>query len=780
MHVNLRSLRWAAVAVFAFAASELAASDGRLVNISTRAFVGLGDEIAIGGTILSGPKTLLVRGRGPSLGDAGVEGFIAEPALALWSGSTLMELNAGWETHPRAGEIPLALRPGPNEAAILVDVEAGAYTAHLYGRDGGTGVGIVEMFEVGEDDAARLLNISTRAVVGAGDDVLIGGFITAGEQSVVVRARGPSLLLADANLDVLADPLLLVFDANGTLVAANDNWALDAAAGAIPQHLHPTSGAEAALRLELPEGAYTVVVQGAEGSGGVGIVEVFAVGAVEPVDTSLPRMAEGDYWTYAYRHRQSGFGRPTVWTYEFVTLELGPPEEIGGETLHVLRQYKGVVGEVVGEPGSLPHRIVGWTHIGVVGDAIVASRDGQTTEVIWDLSARAVSGGLFGGVTSAAEPASLDGAILNVAENGALRAGSSGSEGGCSSIHIGLNVFTSCDELSVATARGEYLVPGIGVVAYRANGSATSSSGTTDSSTSIDLVASSQSGVDEIRAGKWEPIPAPSVRAERTLKAVAFDNKVHVFDPEAETLAFETLDPATRQWSIGPVVPAVSCRFDFGDSRIGAHNVAVIGDSMLLLCSHSDRVDPAVYRYTPGTGAMTAIGTAPVVSGHTYVDAGVVDGDWYLLRSRGSREGSLYRFNESSGFVELSHVSLPWSGSYTLRVTSGTAWRLEFDGSAAVDLETGTWRTLAAAPVLWPFTTQLETGRYIVFTNTEHLALYDTVHDGWIESSPPLLPRYNEAQVVVGEWLYLIGGTNTPDSAERIRLVDLLPQAAQQ
>ncbi len=123
----------------------------------------------------------------------------------------------------------------------------------------------------------RALNLSTRGLVGQGDQSLIGGFIVTGSESqqVVLRGLGPSLAEAGIS-DPLADPVLTVYDAKGAVVAQNDNW--QNATGAdeiIAQGLAPTDPAEAATLQTLAPGAYTFVVTGKSATPGTGLVEAY-------------------------------------------------------------------------------------------------------------------------------------------------------------------------------------------------------------------------------------------------------------------------------------------------------------------------------------------------------------------------------------------------------------------------------------------------------------------------------------------------------------------------
>ncbi|MDQ3116154.1 MAG: peptidylprolyl isomerase [Verrucomicrobiota bacterium] len=127
----------------------------------------------------------------------------------------------------------------------------------------------------------RVVNISTRALVGALDDALIGGFIVAGDtpKLVAVRAIGPSLGGAGIG-NPLANPSLELHDGTGALIASNDNWQDAAnAQDLVDLGLAPTEPNESAILTTIPASstglAYTAVVQGPGGSSGVGLVEVY-------------------------------------------------------------------------------------------------------------------------------------------------------------------------------------------------------------------------------------------------------------------------------------------------------------------------------------------------------------------------------------------------------------------------------------------------------------------------------------------------------------------------
>jgi hypothetical protein len=254
----------------------------RQLNISTRGDVGTGDDALIGGFIITGstPKKVILRAIGPSLAGAGLTGVLQDPVLELHNTTgALLLMNDNWrdtqEAEIEATDIPPT---DDRESAIVATLTPGAYTAVVRGKDNATGIALVEAYDLDTTPASRFGNISTRGLVGIGDDVLIGGLIVSSEESaqanVVVRALGPSLVLVS---DALQDPTLELHDSNGALIALNDNWQ-DSQAGIIASTgLAPVDDREAAIFAMLAAGAYTAVVHGQNETSGVGLVEAYNI-----------------------------------------------------------------------------------------------------------------------------------------------------------------------------------------------------------------------------------------------------------------------------------------------------------------------------------------------------------------------------------------------------------------------------------------------------------------------------------------------------------------------
>jgi hypothetical protein len=259
-----------------------------LLNISTRMRVQAGDNSVIAGFIITGndPKKVIIRGIGPSL--SGVGGVLSNPSLELFRGDIRLAANDDWKTDQQA-EIEATTIPPSNdlESAIVTTLNPGTYTVILSGKDGGTGVGVVEVYDLAQAADSELSNISTRGFVETNNNVMIGGLIVGGNNAdgkatVLVRAIGPSLTGSGLQ-GVLPDPTLELHDANGATMATNDNWKVNdqtqqsQEAAVKSTTIPPANDLESAILATLSPGAYTAVVQGKNGGTGVALVEVYNV-----------------------------------------------------------------------------------------------------------------------------------------------------------------------------------------------------------------------------------------------------------------------------------------------------------------------------------------------------------------------------------------------------------------------------------------------------------------------------------------------------------------------
>jgi hypothetical protein len=257
-------------------------STAQLQNISSRLRIQTGNNVGIAGFVVGGtePKKLLIRGLGPTLAQFNVTGVMQDPTLELHDGSgSLITTNDNWKDTQQAEITATQLAPPADaEAAILATLRPGAYTAIQMGVGGGTGVGLIEVYDVDPLSASRLINISTRGLVQTGNNVLIAGCSLAGgsgSNEVVIRALGPSLVSFGVN-NALPNPVVTLYDSNANVIIANDNWK-DSQQRAIENTgLQPPNDLDAAILATLPTGNYTAIVTDKNGSIGVGLVEVYA------------------------------------------------------------------------------------------------------------------------------------------------------------------------------------------------------------------------------------------------------------------------------------------------------------------------------------------------------------------------------------------------------------------------------------------------------------------------------------------------------------------------
>ena len=256
-----------------------------LVNLSTRAFVGTGNNVVIGGFIIQGsqPATVILRGIGNSLPALGITDALLDTVIELHSADgSIISMSDDWIDDSWASTVAsYHLDPtNSQESAILATLNPGSYTVLLKSFDNGdgklTGTGLIELYDL-HTTGGRAGNISTRGPVTTGSHILIGGFIVGGSQNkdVVVRAIGPSLANSGVT-GALSDPMVELRDASGNLVDSNDNWGSHPKAAQIQaEGLAPTQPAESALQVTLSPGSYTAVVTGVNGATGIGLVEIY-------------------------------------------------------------------------------------------------------------------------------------------------------------------------------------------------------------------------------------------------------------------------------------------------------------------------------------------------------------------------------------------------------------------------------------------------------------------------------------------------------------------------
>lgn len=273
-----------AVATVSLAPAE---TIGRPINLSTRSLVGPGDNVEIAGFVIGGTasKRVLVRAAGPALNASfGLPNTLADPALEVRDATgALVASNDDWEASlaPTFAAVgAFAWAAGSKDAALVVTLPPGTYSAIIRGAGASTGVALAEVYDVDGNAGSSLINLSTRSFIGGDATPQIGGFVVGGNapKTVVIRATGPTLHKAFGLVGALNDPVIEVRTAAGGLVATNDDWDASLASHftAVGAFAWPADSRDAAVVATLAPGAYTVVVHGKSNAAGLALVEVYA------------------------------------------------------------------------------------------------------------------------------------------------------------------------------------------------------------------------------------------------------------------------------------------------------------------------------------------------------------------------------------------------------------------------------------------------------------------------------------------------------------------------
>jgi hypothetical protein len=255
------------------------ADQSNVLNVSTRIFVQSDGDNMIGGFIIYGnqPKRILLRAIGPSLTAFGVSDAMPDPVLFLFDSSgALVASNNNWRSDQAQIIQDASLAPSDDrEAALVATLSPGSYTAVLFDSNQSQGVALFEFYDL-EPHSSLLLDLSTRGPVLTSDRVIIGGFVIYGDQptAFILRALGPSLSLAGVP-DPLLDPVLQLYNAEGSLISQNDNWRSDQEQFILDASLAPSDDRESAIFANLSPGPYTAVVTGVDNSTGTALFEIY-------------------------------------------------------------------------------------------------------------------------------------------------------------------------------------------------------------------------------------------------------------------------------------------------------------------------------------------------------------------------------------------------------------------------------------------------------------------------------------------------------------------------
>jgi hypothetical protein len=253
-----------------------------LSNVSTRLFVQSGNNVMIGGFVISGdtPKDVIVRGLGPSLAAAGVNEAMEDPALHLFDSSgAVIAANDDWQSDQQEMIEDTGLASADaREAALVTTLAPGAYTVVVNDQNNLPGVALFEFYDL-DPASSQLMNLSTRGRVETQDRVMIGGFIISGDEPtrVLLRAIGPSLLPLGVG-DALIDPTLELYNGDGSLLVRNDNWRMDQEDEIVATSLAPSDDRESAILATFNPGPYTAIVRGVGDSTGIALFEIYKLG----------------------------------------------------------------------------------------------------------------------------------------------------------------------------------------------------------------------------------------------------------------------------------------------------------------------------------------------------------------------------------------------------------------------------------------------------------------------------------------------------------------------
>jgi sugar lactone lactonase YvrE len=268
-----------------------ATGTGWLVNLSVRSFAGTGDSSLIAGFSVAGlsdnlgiaRKTLLIRGIGATLRTLGVNGVLADPALRIDSRGAMIAENDNWNGDARiataaTGVGAFSLEVASKDAAVLITAAPGSYTAQI---GGGTGIALIEIYDSSRDPETRLTNISARARVGPGNDILVAGFTITGDgkKTMLIRGIGPGLVAFGVS-GVLSDPQLHL-SSNTGFVGQNNDWGgtpdLVSSFARVGAFGIPANSKDAALLVTLAPGSYTVALSSSLAETGTALIEVYEV-----------------------------------------------------------------------------------------------------------------------------------------------------------------------------------------------------------------------------------------------------------------------------------------------------------------------------------------------------------------------------------------------------------------------------------------------------------------------------------------------------------------------
>jgi uncharacterized protein (DUF1800 family) len=292
----IKSLRGVIPALLLLTGSGLVRLDAQsLGNLSTLSQTSPASPLTMGFVIANGPsKTVLIRAIGPTLGTAyNVPGVLPHPILNVFQGSstTVVAGDDTWGGTPALTAVfqqvgAFALPANSLDAAVVVTLPAGTYTAQVTGKGVTTGTCLIEIYDV-SGAGSQLVNLSSLLPIGTGAQTSFGFIVSpgSGTRELLIRAIGPGLSQFGVT-GLLSDPNLSVYNTTSSpqqLVAQNDDWSSGnatslslsfTAAGAFAL---PNPSKDAAVVANFPPGNYGIQVTGNNGGTGTALVEIYDI-----------------------------------------------------------------------------------------------------------------------------------------------------------------------------------------------------------------------------------------------------------------------------------------------------------------------------------------------------------------------------------------------------------------------------------------------------------------------------------------------------------------------
>jgi pectate lyase len=250
---------------------------GLLANMSTRANVQGGEGNLISGFTISGSpsdtKRVIIRALGPSL-SPWFPNAMGNTTLTVYDvyGQQIY-FNDNWGDYQYQEIYDTGVAPSNYlEAAAVLNLAPGTYSAAINGW--GTGVAVLDMFDLNKSAPSKLVNISSRGTVDPNNPQIAGFIAESGWTKLIIRGIGPSL----ANFGIqnpISDPTLTLYDANGTQIAYNNNWQ-DSQGGGISQiGMQPSDWREAVILTNLPPGTYSAILRDYWNASGIGSIQLY-------------------------------------------------------------------------------------------------------------------------------------------------------------------------------------------------------------------------------------------------------------------------------------------------------------------------------------------------------------------------------------------------------------------------------------------------------------------------------------------------------------------------